>query len=285
MSPEVINLIVALILVAVIVAVVRYALKLLKDCFGSTTVYETHRGLLYDCGKLKKVLEPGKYWLFKPNTYVQQVDVRQWVLSVPHQEVLTADNVAVRISTAAKVQVVDPVLAETKNVSYTNDLYLVFQLALRELVSQVKADELLLQRNAISDQLFEKCKPAAAAVGVAVESAGIKDITFPGELKKVFAQIVQAEKAGQAALTKARAEVASLRALANAAKMLDDNPNLVTLRTLHSISELASGSGNTIVYGVPSPIVPLRTSASAASSAAAKTSKTGDAGDFDSADI
>lgn len=254
-----------LILIAIIAVLALVTLVLIKSVWntvlsilGPVTVYEYQRGLLFAKGKLQKVLEPGKYWIFKPDNHVQIVDVRQWILNVPHQEVLTADNIAVRVSAAAKIQVVDPVLAESKTGSYRDDLYLTFQLMLRELISPVKADDLLLQRNALSDQLLERCKPGAVAVGVQIDSAGIKDITFPGELKKVFAQVVQAEKAGQAALTKSRAEVASLRALANAARMLDDNPNLVTLRTLHSVSELAATSGNTIVFGLPSQMVPMR---------------------------
>lgn len=244
-------------LAIVAMALIKWIWSSVLSVMGPVTVYEYQRGLLFSKGKLQKVLEPGKYWLFKPDTYVQMVDIRQWILNVPHQEVLTADNVAVRVSAAAKFQVVDPVLAESKTGSYRDDLYLTFHLMLRELISQVKADDLLLQRNALSDQLLERCKPAALAVGVQVDTAGIKDITFPGELKKVFAQVVQAEKAGQAALTKSRAEVASMRALANAAKMLDGNPNLVTLRTLQSVSELAATSGNTIVFGLPSPMVPI----------------------------
>lgn len=241
-----------------LVLVVKAICKAVAAVFGPVTVFEYQRGLRFVRGKLEQVLQPGKYWIYKPDVSVQLVDVRQWVLSVPHQEVLTADNVSVKVSCAAKVQIVDPLLSETKSTAFREDLYLTFHLMLRELISQVKADELLLQRNSLSEKLLSGCRADALAVGVHIESAGLKDITFPGELKKVFAQVVQAEKAGQAALTKSRAEIASLRALSNAARMLDSNPHLVTLRTLHAVSELAATSGNTIVFGCPpTPLLPL----------------------------
>jgi hypothetical protein len=77
---------------------------------------------------------------------------------------------------------------------------------------------------------------------------------FPGEMKKAFAQVVKAQKEGQAALERARGETAALRNLANAARMMDDNPNLLQLRALQS---LADSGGNTLVFGVPNGTVPL----------------------------
>jgi regulator of protease activity HflC (stomatin/prohibitin superfamily) len=77
---------------------------------------------------------------------------------------------------------------------------------------------------------------------------------FPGEMKKAFAQVVKAQKEGQAALERARGETAALRSLANAARVMDDNPNLLQLRALQA---LADSSGNTLVFGLPNGAVPL----------------------------
>jgi hypothetical protein len=82
----------------------------------------------------------------------------------------------------------------------------------------------------------------------------LKDIMFPGEMKKVFAQVVKAQKEGQAALEKARGETAALRNLANAARIMDDNPNLLQLRALQT---LADSSGNTLVIGLPHNAIPV----------------------------
>jgi hypothetical protein len=85
-------------------------------------------------------------------------------------------------------------------------------------------------------------------------SADIKDIMFPGEMKKAFAQVVKAQKDGQAALEKARGETAALRTLANAVRMMDDNPNLLQLRALQAF---ADSGGNRLGLGLPNGAVPL----------------------------
>ena len=85
-------------------------------------------------------------------------------------------------------------------------------------------------------------------------SADVKDIMLPGEMKKVFTQVVKAQKEGQAALERARGETAALRSLANAARMMDDNPNLLQLRALQG---LEVSSGNTLMLGLPNGAVPV----------------------------
>ena len=94
----------------------------------------------------------------------------------------------------------------------------------------------------------------SAELGLKLKVADVKDIMFPGEMKKAFAQVVKAQKEGQAALERARGETAALRNLANAAKMIEDNPNLLQLRALQS---LADSGGNTLVLGLPGNSVPL----------------------------
>ena len=101
---------------------------------------------------------------------------------------------------------------------------------------------------------MELASGKASELGLNLISADVKDIMFPGEMKKVFAQVVKAQKEGQAALERARGETAALRNLANAARTLDDNPNLLQLRALQALSD---SSGNTLVLGLPSNVLPL----------------------------
>jgi len=95
---------------------------------------------------------------------------------------------------------------------------------------------------------------AATEMGLKLISADIKDIMFAGDMKKAFAQVIKAQKEGQAALERARGETAALRSLANAARTMDDNPNLLQLRALQA---LADSSGNTLVLGLPNSAVPV----------------------------
>lgn len=104
--------------------------------------------------------------------------------------------------------------------------------------------------------------PALAAIGIELQDAALRDLTFPGELKKIFAQVVKARQEGLAALEKARGETAALRNLANAAALIERNPVLMQLRALQV---LAQQPGNTLVLGMQQsgPVIPLRDKAAA----------------------
>ncbi len=226
---------------------VRYGVK-------RVVVFEYERGILYAGGKLQGVIGPGAYWSIGFNRTILKIDMRPRFVSIVGQEVLSADNVGLKLSLAAKYQVVDPLMAAHASTDYQEALYLELQLALRMLVGAVKIDALLEQRELLSAQVLERTAPAIEALGLKLLSVGIKDIMFPGDLKRMFAQIVKAQKEGLAALEKARGESAALRHLANAAKLLENNPTLMQLRLLQTVGD---GSGNTVVLGMPGQTTPL----------------------------
>lgn len=237
-------------------AIVALLLILRRTYFLHVTVHDFQRGLRFKRGKLESVLESGRYLTFRPWETITVVDMRSAIAAMPNQEILTADNLCLRISTSVSFRVSDAARAVLSSQSYLQSLYLCMQLIVRELVSAVKVDELLAKRNELSEQFMEELKRQAEPLGLAVENGGIKDITFPADLKKAFNQVIQAEKSAQATLTKSRSETACLRTLANAARMMEDNPNLLSLRTLQSVSELSAASGNTIVFGLPPAMMP-----------------------------
>lgn len=253
--PEAIAVLAAILAIFCVSVLVNAVRKL----FRWVTVYNYQRGLLYRNGKLVRVLDPGRYLTMPYRDFVANVDLREAVQNVVNQELISADNLAIRLSSSVVYKIADPQLAIEQARSYSEVLYLDIQLVMREIVSGLKIEEVLEKRNELSDKLVAALKPKAALVGLSIESGGIKDITFPADVKRIFNQVAAAEKSAQASLSKSRAEVASMRALANAAKMMESNPNLLALRTLQSVSELANTSGNTIVLGVPSPMVPMPT--------------------------
>jgi regulator of protease activity HflC (stomatin/prohibitin superfamily) len=155
------------------------------------------------------------------------------------------------VSLAAQYEIADPVIALTKVDNYLEAFYLTLQLALREIIGATTIDEILQNRKELPAKLMELTKEKAKTIGINLMDVNIKDIMFPGELKKIFAQEVEARKLGLAALEKARGETAALRNLANAAKMVQDNPALLQLRALEA-------SGNTIVLGIPNAVVALK---------------------------
>lgn len=167
---------------------------------------------------------------------------------------LSSDGVTLKASLAAGFEVADPNVAINKNANYRCALYLTPQMAQREIVGKERIDDLVQNRSAIGAKLMELTSTKVSDYGLKLRLADVKGIMFPGEMKKAFSQVVKAQKEGQAALERARGETAGLRDLANAARMIDDNPNLLSLRALQSLTE---AGGNTLVLGLPDGVMPL----------------------------
>ena len=219
-----------------------------------TTILEYERGLLYDGGRFHSALAPGQYWIWTPTRSVTKVDVRQRISTVAGQEVLTADGIAVKVSLVAQYHIADPALAINAQTSYESALHTELQLAIRRLVSAEPIEALLEKRPQLGALLTEQVREPAKRFGLELAQADVRDLTLPGELKKLFAQVTKARQEGLAALERARGETAALRNLANAARLVHDNPALMQLRVLQVLGEQ---SGNTVVLGMPASATPL----------------------------
>jgi regulator of protease activity HflC (stomatin/prohibitin superfamily) len=229
---------------------------LLAARLTTTIVFEYERGVRFSRGRFDRVVGPGLYrhW---GTTVIRRVDIRPSRVIVPGQEVLSGDGVAIKGSIAAVVVVTDPQAAVLRSDNYLAAIHTELQLALRAIASSLAVEELLKQRAEIPAQLKAIAGPRLAAFGIDLQDASIRDFTFPGDLKKIFAQVVKARQEGLAALEKARGETAALRNLANAAQMIERTPSLMQLRALQVLGQQP---GNTLVLGMPqqTSIVPLR---------------------------
>ncbi len=218
------------------------------------TVLEYEKGLKYAKGKFTSVVGPGQYWYMPVFTIIQKLDVRPRFVSITGQEVLSSDGVTLKVSLAANFEITDPYIAINNVMSFEQALYLELQLALREIIGAEDIDTVLSGRDDISKKLMELTEHKIAELGLKLISVDLKDIMFPGKLKEIFAQVVGAKKEGLAALEKARGETAALRSLANAAKMMEGNPNLMQLRLVQALGET---SGNTLILGMPPQSTPI----------------------------
>lgn len=217
---------------------------ILLTSFRRITIFDYERGVVYRRGKFHRVLSAGVYWLFTRIDMFQKIDVRTRFLTIPGQEILSSDNISVKVSIALSFQVDDPQKALSSTANYTEALYLIMQLGMRDLFSATPIESLLAERADMSKKLFEETRDKVLGIGLTLLSADLKDFMFPGEMKNLFAQVVIARNEGLAALERARGENAALRNLANAAKMLENNPALMQLRILQTLEKK---SGNTII--------------------------------------
>jgi regulator of protease activity HflC (stomatin/prohibitin superfamily) len=257
----------ALFVIIVVLAAFSGALAKVRHPF---LVREGHAGLLYHNGNFVQILGAGRHvrWGFRYTLTL--ADLRKCSMNVAGQEVLTADNVSIKLSLSLEYQIADPVMAAHETQNWQGDLHNVAQLALRTVTGGVAVEALLTQRLEIGTQLLARVHSKAAGIGINVLAVEVKDVMFPAELKRAFSEVLKAKQEGQAALERARGESAALRNLANAARVLDGNPSLMNLRVLQSISA-AQNAGNTLVLGVPAGFVPVKNGKSMPEEAAGET--------------
>jgi len=248
-----------IILVVIVIAIFGtvIAVAVAKEFRHAFLVPEGYAGLLYQKGKFVGVLGAGRHSRWGRYFSLGAQDLRKGALVVAGQEVLTADNVGLKISLLVNYQVADPAKAAHESQNWQSDLYNGAQIALRAVVSGVAVEALLNQRLELGAQLLARVQQDSAKIGINLLAVEVRDVMFPAELKRAFAEVLKAKQEGQAALERARGESASLRNLANAARVLEGNPALMNLRLMQSLSA-AQSAGNTLVLGMPGGFVPLK---------------------------
>ena len=212
--------------------------------FKKVIVYDFEKALKYQNGKYKGVLLAGKYRYNPRSTAITKYDIRPQLIAIPGQELLSSNGVALKISLAAKYKIIDPFVVANESENYQQSMYLILQLGLRDIICSETIENILENRKDLSVKLLETSKDEIQKIGIQLLSVEIKDIMFPGTLKQVYAKVSIAKQEGLAQLEKARGEIAALRNLANAAKLLENNPTLMQLRMIQALGE---SSGNTLI--------------------------------------
>ena len=214
-------------------------------------VDEYQRGVLFQFGKFKKVLEPGWNLVLPIIQSFRKVDIRTRVTDVPEQDAITKDNVSVRINAVIYYKIFD---AAKAIIAVENYHYAVSQLAqttMRNAVGSVSLDELLSERDKISAEICKIIDAATDPWGIKVENVELKDIKLPQEMERVIAKNAEAEREKKAVITKSVGEVEAAKNLAEAAEIMGTSPGALHLRTLSTLNDVSSDQSNTIVFAVP----------------------------------
>ena len=214
-------------------------------------VSEYERGVKFCFGKFKKIMNPGWNIVLPIIESYKKIDIRTKVIDVPEQEVITKDNVSVKINAVIYYNIFD---ASKAILEVENFHYAVSQLAqttMRNSVGSVTLDELLSCRDKISDTICKIVDKASDEWGVKVHDVELKDVSLPGEMKWVIAKVAEAEREKQAVITKAAGELEASKNLAEAATTLSQAPGALHLRTLATINDISSDQSNTIIFAVP----------------------------------
>lgn len=222
--------------------------------FKQTIIIQEHQtGLLFRDGQFVSELKPGKHEFLKKlgsELTVKTFDLRERQMLVQGQELLSADQVALKVSATVVYRVVDALKLHRAMEYPELLLHTDVQLALRQVVSTLSAEEFLQKKSGFATELKSLLDQRFTSAGLKLERADIRDVMLPADLKRAFTEALKSKHEANAALEKARSETAALRTLANAAKLMRENPELLSLRYLQTLGEVGAGTGNTLVLGL-----------------------------------
>lgn len=235
----------ALIAIAIVVVLVG---TIVRSFVRVVTIHDYERGLRYRNGRFRGLVSAGVYPVVRPLSEIRVLDARPAWQVLEGQEVPTADGIVVKVSLACRYIVGDPVAAHTGDQDHQRALYLALQLALRDALAARTLDEALPARAALGSEIADAVGLELARVGIELLSVQIRDVIVPAELKRAFAGVVAARKEGEASVERARGETASLRHLANAGRLVEESPGLLSLRV---VQQLGQTPGNSIVVTLP----------------------------------
>jgi regulator of protease activity HflC (stomatin/prohibitin superfamily) len=224
---------------------------------GEAIVYQWEKGLLLRDGAIVRVLEPGRHATWPARVAIERIDMRELASAAPMQEVLTKDNLTLKATIAVLHAVADPIKHRTATDAPHARLYEAMQAALRERIGARTLDEILANRAALADGLAAELDAAVAWCGLKVTRAYIRDLALAGPAKQALADLWKAQKDGLAALERARGEQAALRALANAARQLKGNPELMNLRILSALAGQSGKPGASLILGGGPGLTPI----------------------------
>ena len=218
-------------------------------------INEYERGVKFQIGKYIGIMEPGWRIVIPIFQTYQKVDIRVKAVDVPDQDAITKDNVSVNVNAVLYYKVANAESAIIK-VEYFD--YAVSQLAqttMRDVVGEVTLDELLTNRDEISQRIQEIVDKATDPWGIKIVSVDLKHIELPENMKRTIAKQAEAEREKRAVIIKAEGEVAAANNMAKAANVLGGANGALHLRTLQSINDLSSDQSNTVIFAVPLEIL------------------------------
>jgi regulator of protease activity HflC (stomatin/prohibitin superfamily) len=244
MSPSVLIVLGAIVLVLVIIAL--SAIRVVQQ-------YE--RGVIFVLGRLIGAKGPGLFLVPPFISHMMKVDLRIVTLTVPPQEVITRDNVTIKVTAVVYFYVVDPIAAVVNVVNFNQATSQIGQTTLRNVLGQSELDELLAERNKINRDLQAIIDEHTERWGVKVTAVEIKDVELPATMQRAMAKQAEAEREKRAKVIHAQGELLASAQLAQAAEVIGSQPAALQLRYLQTLTEIAVEKNSTIIFPLPIDLV------------------------------
>ncbi|MDJ0865341.1 MAG: slipin family protein [Myxococcota bacterium] len=218
---------------------------------GIRILAEYERGVVFRLGRYTGVKEAGFRWIIPGVDRMVKISLREIVMDVPAQEVITRDNVSVKVNAVLYFRVLHP---EKAVIQVENYLYGTSQLAqttLRSVCGQAELDELLAERDAINRKLQEIIDLQTEPWGVKVRAVEVKQIDLPQEMQRAMARQAEAERDKRSKIIHAEGEFQASQRLSEAAGVLSAQPSAMQLRYLQTLSEISTEQGSTLIFPLP----------------------------------
>jgi len=222
---------------------------------GIRVIDQYDRGVKFRFGKFIGVLEPGFRWIIPIVERIEIVDIRVITADVPSQEVMTQDNVPIKVNGVVffKVLKADQAVLEVKEYRYA--VSQLAQSALRDMCGKAELDDVLAKREEIGKKIREVVDEETDPWGIKVTDVKIKDIELPENMKRAMAHQAEAERDRRARIILAEAERQAAQGLLDAGKIIDKSPSSLKLRLYQTLSEIASEKNSTIVFPFPEELM------------------------------
>ena len=243
----------AIVALTIVVLVVIIILMLVFSAIRVVQQYE--RGVIFVLGKLTGAKGPGIFLVPPFITRMIKVDLRVVTLTVPPQEVISRDNVTIKVTAVVYFYVVDPVAAVVNVMNYMQATTQIGQTTLRNVLGQSELDELLSQRNKINRELQTIIDEHTERWGVKVTAVEIKDVELPSSMQRAMAKQAEAEREKRAKIIHAEGEWQASAQLAKAAQVIGSQPATLQLRYLQTLTEIAVEKNSTIIFPLPIDLV------------------------------
>jgi regulator of protease activity HflC (stomatin/prohibitin superfamily) len=243
------NLLMLFVLGALVLVLLIVALSAIR------VVQQYERGVIFVLGRLIGAKGPGLFLVPPFISRMMKVDLRIVTLTVPPQEVISRDNVTIKVTAVVYFYVVDPIAAVVNVVNFNQATSQIGQTTLRNVLGQSELDELLAERNKINRDLQAIIDEHTERWGVKVTAVEIKDVELPATMQRAMAKQAEAEREKRAKVIHAQGELLASTQLAQAAAVIGSQPAALQLRYLQTLTEIAVEKNSTIVFPLPLDLV------------------------------
>jgi regulator of protease activity HflC (stomatin/prohibitin superfamily) len=237
--------------------ILALAILLLLLIMSVRIVNEYERGVIFRLGRVIGAKGPGLFFIIPVVDRMVKVSLRTVTMDIPPQDVITRDNVTVRVNAVTYFNVVDPVRSVVAIENYLFGTSQVAQTTLRSILGQVDLDELLVKRDDINQRLQQIIDQLTDAWGVKVTLVEVKDVELPETMRRAMASQAEAERDRRAKVIHALGEKESAGALGEAAVVLEEHPAAMQLRVLSTMAEVSAERNSTLIFPLPIELLRL----------------------------